>query len=78
VGDNSVAGTGDRTVRNRLVDAVEVPEVPVIVKLYCPGIAAVLATRVSSLLKVVRLGLKDAVTPLGRPEMKRLTLPVKP
>ena len=37
-----------------------------------------LAVNVNVLLPVVGLGANDAVTPLGRPETDRFTLPVKP
>jgi len=36
------------------------------------------AVRVSVLVLVVLLGLKDAVTPVGRPEADKLTLALKP
>jgi len=60
------------------VVAVCVPEVPVIVRLYCPRVAVLLATRVRVLFPVVALGEKDAVTPLGRPDIERVTFPVNP
>lgn len=42
-------------------------------------VAALLATvSVSTLVVVVEAGLNDAVTPLGRPDAARPTLPVKP
>ena len=44
----------------------------------CPRLAVLEAVRVSMLPKVVGLGEKDAVTPLGRPTADRVTLPVKP
>jgi hypothetical protein len=40
--------------------------------------AELLATRVRVLLKLVGLALHVAVTPLGRPEMDRLTFPLNP
>ena len=43
-----------------------------------PVVAELLAVNVSMLVLVVLLGLNDAVTPLGRTEVARLTLPVKP
>ena len=43
-----------------------------------PVVAVLLAVNVSVLVPVVLVGLKDAVTPLGRPEADKLTLPVKP
>jgi len=46
--------------------------------LYGPTTAELLAVRVSVLAPVVGFGEKDAVTPLGRPEAERATLPVNP
>jgi hypothetical protein len=44
-----------------------------------PVVAALVAVSVIALeLLVVGLGLNTAVTPLGRPEAAKLTLPVKP
>ena len=40
--------------------------------------AVLLAVRVNTLVVDVLLGLKDAVTPAGRPDTDKLTLPVKP
>jgi len=54
------------------------PEVPVIVTVAVPVVAVLLAVSVSVLLPVVLAGLNEAVTPLGRPEADRLTLPVNP
>ena len=51
---------------------------PVIVTVDVPVVAVPLAVNVSVLVLVVLLGLNDAVTPLGRAEVARLTLPVKP
>ena len=57
---------------------VRLPEVPVMVTLAVPVVAVLLAVRVNVLVLVVLAGLNDAVTPLGRPEADRLTLPLKP
>ena len=46
--------------------------------MYCPRLAELLAVKVTVLLPVVGFGEKDAVTPLGRPEAERVTLPVNP
>ena len=43
-----------------------------------PVVAVLLAVSVSVLVLVVLPGLNDPVTPLGRPEGDRLTLPLKP
>ncbi len=57
---------------------VRLPDVPVIVIVAVPGVAAALAVNVSVLDVVVGFGLKAAVTPLGRPDAARLTLPLNP
>ena len=57
---------------------VKPPDVPVIVTVDVPVVAVALAVSVNVLALVVLLGLKEAVTPLGRPEADKLTLPVKP
>jgi len=51
---------------------------PAIVTVNVPMLAAPLAVRVSVLVLVVLVGLKDAVTPLGKPDADKLTLPLKP
>jgi len=66
------------TVRLMVVLCVKAPEVPVIVTVAVPVVAVPLAVNVTLLVVVVLAGLKDAVTPLGRPEAVKLTLPVKP
>ncbi len=66
------------TVRLSVVVRVRLPDVPVIVIVVVPGAAAALAVNVSVLADVVGFGLKAAVTPLGRPDAARLTLPLKP
>jgi len=69
---------GTLTVRDSVVVAVSVPEVPVMVSEYAPVAAELLKVSVSTLLPTVGFALHDAVTPLGRPETERLTLPVNP
>ena len=54
------------------------PEVPVIVTVEVPVVAAELAVKVTTLVEVVGLVPKVAVTPAGKPDADRLTLPVKP
>ena len=61
-----------------VVVAVCVPEVPVIVSGYGPAATELDAVRVKVLLPVAGLGEKEAVTPVGRPETDRFTLPVNP
>jgi hypothetical protein len=57
---------------------VKLPDVPVIVTVAFPVVAVALAVKVSVLEVVVGLGLKAAVTPLGKPDAERVTLPLKP
>jgi hypothetical protein len=54
------------------------PDVPVMVTVAGPVVAELLVVSVKVLVLVVLVGLNDAVTPLGRPEAAKLTLPVKP
>jgi hypothetical protein len=48
------------------------------VTVYCPGEAVLLAVNVNVLELVAGFWLHDAVTPLGRPETDRSTLPLNP
>ena len=57
---------------------VKLPEVPVIVTGNVPTPAVLAAVRVRELVVAVVLGLNEAVTPAGRPEADKLTLPLKP
>src|ERR1017187_6146568 len=66
------------TVRLIVVVLFKLPDVPVIVTVAVPVAAVTLAVRVSVLLLVAGLGLNAAVTPLGRPDAERVTLPLKP
>jgi hypothetical protein len=66
------------TVRERVVVAVKLPEVPVIVIVVVPVVAVLLAVSVSVLVPEVLAGLNDAVTPEGTPEADSATLPPKP
>ena len=54
------------------------PDAPAMVMVTVPSAAVLLAVSVSVLVVGVLVGLKDAVTPLGRPEADKLTLPLKP
>ena len=74
----SVKLGGALTVSATAVDAVRLPEVPVTVTVARPTVAVLLAVSVSTLLPVVGLVAKAAVTPVGRPEATRVTLPVNP
>jgi len=71
-------GGGGETVRVIVVVFVKVPDVPVMVTVTVPVVAVPLAVSVSVLVVEVGLGLNDDVTPLGRPEADKLTLPLKP
>jgi hypothetical protein len=59
------------------VVALKVPEVPVMVTVELPAVAVALAVSVSTLLPVVGLVPNAAVTPLGKPDAARVTLPAK-
>jgi hypothetical protein len=56
----------------------KLPDVPVIVTVPAPAAAVLLAASVNVVVLVVLLGLKEMVTPLGRPVAEKLTLPLKP
>lgn len=56
---------------------IKLPEVPVMVTVARPRAAVLEAVSVSVLVVVALAGLKDAVTPAGRPVATRLTEPVK-
>ena len=61
-----------------VVVCVSEPEVPVIVTVDVPVAAVALAVNVTELVDVVGLVPKLAVTPEGKPEADRVTLPVNP
>jgi hypothetical protein len=65
-------------VRLIVVLCVKLPDVPVMVRVVVPGDAATLAVRVRVLVLVAGLGVNAAVTPVGRPDAERVTLPLKP
>ena len=56
----------------------KLPDVPVIVTVPAPAAAVLLAASVNVVVLIVLLGLKEMVTPLGRPVAEKLTLPLKP
>ena len=66
------------TVNATVVVAVSEPEVPVMVTVDVPTVAVELAANVTTLEPVVGLVPNAAVTPLGRPDAARVTLPAKP
>src|SRR5260370_23770605 len=67
------------TVSAIVAEWVKLPDFPVIVTVAVPVVAVLLAVSVSVLVVAVAgLGLKDAMTPLGRPEAEKVTLLLKP
>jgi hypothetical protein len=73
----SVKLGGAETVTVITVFLVKVPEVPVIVAVNDARVAALVAEKVRVLAVFVLVGLKEAVTPFGKPDAVRLTEPVK-
>jgi hypothetical protein len=61
-----------------VVEFDKFPDVPVMVTVTVPVAAVPPAVSVNVLVLVVGFGLNDAVTPLGKPEADKLTLPLKP
>jgi hypothetical protein len=57
---------------------IRLPEPPVIVTFAVPTVAALLAESVRVLVPLVLVGLKVAVTPLGKPDADKPTVPEKP
>ena len=79
LGDGEIVKLGELvTVRLIVVVCVRLPDVPVIVTVAVPFVAVELALSVSVLVVVVGFGLKLAVTPLGKPDADKVTLPLKP
>jgi len=66
------------TVRLIVVVFNKMPDDPVMVTVTVPTAADALAVSDNVLVVVAGLGLNDAVTPVGRPEADRVTLPTKP
>ena len=64
------------TVSATVVDAVKDPDVPVMVTVAVPAVAVLLAVKVRTLVLVVGLVANAAVTPVGRPDAARVTLPL--
>jgi hypothetical protein len=69
---------GANTPNAILVVAFTEPDVPVIVTALVPVAAVLLAVSVSVLYPTVGFGVREPVTPLGRPAIERLTAPVNP
>jgi hypothetical protein len=66
------------TVSVTVVVAVRLPDVPVMVTVAVPVVAVELAVRVSTLVLVVGFVANEAVTPFGKPDAARVTLPENP
>ena len=77
-GDRLTAGARLLTVRFKVVVFVKLPDIAVMVMGLEPVAAVPLAVTVSVLVELVGFGLKVAVTPLGRAEVLKVTLPLKP
>jgi hypothetical protein len=75
---DSVKFGGAVTVRETLVVCDKLPDTPVMVTVTVPVAAVLLAVSVNVLEVALLLGLKDAVTPLGKPDAERLTVLLKP
>jgi len=69
---------GATTVSETVVLCDNAPDLPVTVIVNAPALAVLLAVSVNVLELVVLAGLNDAVTPLGKPDAERLTLPLNP
>lgn len=65
-------------MRERVVVLVRVPEAPVMVTVEVPVAAVPLAERVKTLLAVAGLVPNVAVTPVGKPDADKVTVPLNP
>jgi hypothetical protein len=65
-------------VREIVVVLVKLPDVPEMVTVTVPVAAVLLAVSVKVLVVVAGFAVKEAVTPLGRPDADKVTLPLKP
>lgn len=74
----SVKFGGGLTVRESVVELDRLPDEPVMVTVAVPVVAVPVAVSVRVLVPVVLAGLNDALTPVGRPDADKLTLPLKP
>ena len=61
-----------------LTECDRLPDLPLTLTLKVPGVAELLTVSVTVLPEVEGLGLKEAVTPVGRLDAEKVTLPVKP
>jgi hypothetical protein len=69
---------GAATVKAMVTVALRLPDLPVTVTVAVPMAAPALATKLNVLVVAVLAGLNDALTPLGKPEIVRLTVPLNP
>ena len=69
---------GACTPKDRVVVTFRLPEVPVMVRVLHDALAELLAVSVRTLLPEVGFVPHTAVTPLGRPDTARFTLPLNP
>jgi hypothetical protein len=72
-----IVNAGAWTCNCSVVVRVTFPSVPVMVRVDVAGAALLAAVRVRTLEPDVGLGVMLAVTPAGRPEMERFTLPLE-
>ena len=79
-----LAGDADRlkfgadTMSETFVEWLKLPLTPVMVTVKVPVVAVAPAVKVNVLTLVVLAGLKDALTPVGRPDALKVTLPMNP
>src|SRR3977135_543272 len=66
------------TVRLIAVVLLKLPELPMTVTVTVPEATVLLAVRVGGLVVKALFGANEPVTPLGRPDADKLTLPEKP
>ena len=78
VSEDTVGRGGGVTVKVIVLVFIKLPDEPVIVTVAVPVVAVLLVANVNVLVMVAGFGLNDALTPLGRPEADKLTLPLKP
>ena len=69
---------GGLIVRESVVELDRLPDEPVMVTVAGPVVAVLLAVRVRVLAPVVLVGLNKAFTPAGKPDVDRVTVPLKP
>ena len=69
---------GGLTVRASVAELDRFPEEPAMVTVARPVVAVLVAVRVNILVPVVLVGLKEAVTPEGKPDADKPTVPLKP